>query len=371
MVLATGMGSWPGTDVREALRTIRDLLTEAPEGVRTLPYLPELPARGPGTDMIGRTASLLVDLPVDLQPQGWRMVDRPGRDAERSGSWWRQDLDELAEAFDGWAGPLKLQVAGPWTLAAALWLPLGDRILSDAGATRDVADSLAEGVRLHLANVARLVPGAQLTLQVDEPTLPDILLGHIRSDSGYRVLPTPDQSQAVHVLSTVLAAARDAGATTVVHCCGDEPPVDLLRGAAPDALALDVATLTTRGWDAVATSVEAGVQLWAGVFSETGQPRAPRHSQTSSPWDGQRNSQRNSERDARTSERDGRGPQNYQRAAEALTTRWHELGLAPATLGDLGVTPACGLAGATPAAAQAITRATIDTARALAEAAEG
>ena len=334
MVLATGMGSWPGTDVREALRTIRDLLTEAPEGVHTLPYLPELPARGPGTDMIGRTASLLVDLPVDLQPQGWRMVDRPGRDAERSGSWWRRDLDELAEAFDGWTGPLKLQVAGPWTLAAALWLPLGDRILSDAGATRDVADSLAEGVRLHLATVARLVPGAQLMLQIDEPTLPDVLLGHIRSDSGYRVLPTPDHSQAEHVLGTVLAAARDAGATTVIHCCGEEPPVDLLRGASPDVLALDVATLTTGGWDAVATAVEADTRLWAGVFSATGQP-------------------------------------DYQRASEALATRWHELGLAPTTLADLGVTPACGLAGASPAAAQAITRATIDTARALVEAAEG
>lgn len=319
--------------MRDALRTIAGLLTDAPEGVTTLPYLPELPARGPGTDMIGRTASLLVDLPVDLQPQGWRLVDRPGRDAERTASWWRQDLDEVAEAFDGWAGPLKLQVAGPWTLSAALWLPLGDRVLSDAGATRDIADSLAEGVRRHLANVARLVPGAELVLQVDEPTLPAVLAGHIRSDSGYRVLPAPDQGQAEQVLGTVLAAARDAGANTVVHCCGDEPPIDLIVGAAPGALALDVGTLTTRGWDGVATAVEAGVQFWAGVFPATGQP-------------------------------------NYQRAAEWLATRWHELGLAPSTLAQIGVTPSCGLAGATPAAAQQITRATVDTARALAEAAE-
>lgn len=332
MVIATGIGSWPGTDVREALRVVRDTLTDAPEGVSALPYLPELPARGPGADMIGRAAGLLVDLPVDLQPQGWRMVDRPGRDAERTASLWRRDLDELAEAFDGWDGPLKLQVTGPWTLAAALWLPLGDRVLADAGATRDLAESLAEGVRQHLAEVARLLPGAALTLQVDEPSLPAVLLGRIRSDSGYRVLPAPDLSLAEHVLGAVVSAAREAGAAAAIHCCGEQPPVDLLRGAGPDAIALDVATLDTRGWDAVATAVEGGTTIWAGAVSST-QPTA------------------------------------YGQVSERLTTRWHELGLAPATLAGLGVTPTCGLAGASPAAAADITRATVDAARALAESA--
>lgn len=334
MVHATGIGSWPGTDVREALRTVRDLLTESPEGVTTVPYLPELPERGPGSDMIGRATGLLVDLPVDLQPQGWRLVDRPGRDAERTSSWWRQDLDELAEALDGWTGPLKLQVAGPWTLAAALWLPLGDRVLSDAGATRDLAESLAEGVGLHLADVARLVPGAELTLQIDEPSLPTVLLGRVRSDSGYRVLPTPDASQAEHVLGSVVSAARGAGATTVIHCCGDEPPVDLLRGAGPDVIALDVTTLRTRDWDSVATAVESGVRFWAGAMSPT-------------------------------------RPTAYDTVRQRLATRWHELGMPPTSLADLGVTPACGLAGTAPDTAAAITRATVEAARALAEEAQG
>src|SRR5712691_2780701 len=38
---ATGVGSWPGTDPREAIAVI---LGELPH----LPHLPELPARGPG-----------------------------------------------------------------------------------------------------------------------------------------------------------------------------------------------------------------------------------------------------------------------------------------------------------------------------------
>ena len=51
---------------------------------------------------------MLVDLPVDLQPSGWRLTDRPGHDQNRTGAFLREDLDELAEAFDGWTGRLKL-----------------------------------------------------------------------------------------------------------------------------------------------------------------------------------------------------------------------------------------------------------------------
>ena len=88
--------------MREAVRTVRDLLL-AGDG-EGLPHLPETPARGPGADIIGRAAGLLVDLPVDLQPSGWRLVDRPGRDAGRTASLHREDLDELAEAYDGYVG---------------------------------------------------------------------------------------------------------------------------------------------------------------------------------------------------------------------------------------------------------------------------
>ena len=54
MSTATGIGSWPGEDMRTALRWVRDVLGEVEsDGTRFgLPYLPELPARGPGADMI-------------------------------------------------------------------------------------------------------------------------------------------------------------------------------------------------------------------------------------------------------------------------------------------------------------------------------
>ena len=77
MTTATGVGSWPGTSAREAVRAVRDLL--GPDG---LPYLPETPTGDQGP-IWSVAAPACFELPVDLQPMGWRFVDRPGRDAAR------------------------------------------------------------------------------------------------------------------------------------------------------------------------------------------------------------------------------------------------------------------------------------------------
>ena len=68
---ATGVGSLPGTDPLEALRVV---FGELPD----LPHLTELPGRGPGADLTGRTAALLIDLPVELTPTGWRFAGPSG-----------------------------------------------------------------------------------------------------------------------------------------------------------------------------------------------------------------------------------------------------------------------------------------------------
>jgi len=159
---ATGVGSMPGTDVGEALRIV---LGELPD----LPHLPELPGRGAGADMIGRGAVFLAELPVEIQASGWRLTARPGRDLRRARDLLERDLDALEAATEGYSGALKLQVVGPWTLAAGLELHSGHRVVSDHGATRELAQSLAEGLRAHLADVARRVPAATIVTQFDEP----------------------------------------------------------------------------------------------------------------------------------------------------------------------------------------------------------
>ena len=68
---ATALGSFPGTDMRA---TIRWVLGE----LDVLAPVPELPARGVGAQMIGRTTAVLAGLAADLQPGGWRLTDASG-----------------------------------------------------------------------------------------------------------------------------------------------------------------------------------------------------------------------------------------------------------------------------------------------------
>lgn len=329
---ATGIGSWPGTDVVDAMRTTFGELGDPPH----VPYLPELPGRGPGADVIGRGAVLLVDLPVDLQPSGWRLVDHAGRDLGRAQSFLRQDLDLLAEVADGYAGPLKVQVTGPWTLAASLHLPRLERAVVDPGACRDVVASLAEGVSRHVAEVRRLVPRADVVVQLDEPSLPAVLAGRLPTASGFGRLRAVDEPTVVEGLTAVLDAATGAGAVaTAVHCCADDVPLRVLARAGAGALAVDVARLGVTGWEVVAELAESGVALWAGVLPHDADLAAPVSSAKA--------------------------------VADGVWTRWRRLGLGSDLGAGIVVTPACGLAGSTPARARATLARLRDVAGALAE----
>ncbi|GAB3595261.1 methionine synthase [Angustibacter peucedani] len=324
---ATGLGSWPGTDQAEALAVVRGELGEPPH----LPHLPELPARGPGADLVGRAAARLVAMPVDLQPAGWRLVDHPGRDQARADAFWREDLDRLAHAFDGYVGPLKVQLAGPWTLAASLWLPRGERAVVDPGAARDLVASSAESVRELVADVVRLVPGAEVVVQLDEPSLPAVLEGRVLTASGYGRLRAVSPADAREGLSQVLGAATAAGAGTVVHCCAPDVPVALLREAGASAVSLDVGLLGPAGWESVAASVEAGTRLWAGVVPTLG------------------------------------ALPSTTALADRLVARWRDVGLAVRDLVDVVVTPTCGLVGASPSSARAAVARAVEVAGELTE----
>ena len=104
--------------------------------------------------MTGRALAVVSDLGADLQPAGWRLTDAPGIDHRRARSLLAQDLDALEEQAQGYAGTFKVQVAGPWTLAATVEKPRGDKVLADHGARRDLAQALAEGVRDHVRRPA-------------------------------------------------------------------------------------------------------------------------------------------------------------------------------------------------------------------------
>lgn len=328
---ASAVGSWPGSDPVEAHCVSFGELPEP--GV---PYLPELPGRGPGGDLLGRGAVLLVDTPVDLQPSGWRLVDRPGRDYERAQAMLRQDLDVLAEVADGYRGPLKVQAAGPWTLAAGLYLPRLERAVVDPGACRHIVGALAEGLALHVREVRRLVPGADVVVQVDEPGIGAVLVGQLPTASGFGRLRAVEEPVVVDGLATVLAAAVEAGAVeTVIHCCGDSPPVETLLRTGASGLSVDVPKLGVPGWESLAPAIEGGRRLWAGSVPT----RAPAPSAA--------------------------------RVADAVWTPWRRLGLDVRLLDAVVVTPSCGLAGLTPSDARAALARSVAGARELAVRAQG
>lgn len=314
----------PGTDPVATLDAVLHTL-----GPPHVPFLPELPERGVGADMIGRGAAVLVDMPVDLQPAGWRLVDHPGRDAARSRSWWRQDLDVLSERADGYGGPLLVAVAGPWTLTASIERPRGGVVAGDRGARRDVADSLAEGVAILVADLRRAVPGAQVILQLDEPSLPGVLAGRLPTQSGFGRLPAVEPTEVETVLARVVDRAREAGAVPAVHCCAPDAPIDLLARCGPAFLGLDVVADVARGaaadpgrWESIAAAVERGVRPVFGVVD-------PRNSSTAPVADERR-----------------LGVGIATQLSSGLTRVWRDAGMAPAALTPAGIGPSCGLVAA-------------------------
>ncbi|MER7003999.1 methionine synthase [Dactylosporangium sp. NPDC000555] len=243
----------PGSDIAEAQRIV---LGELPD----LPHLPELPARGPGADMIGRGGAFLVELPIELYAARWRMAARPGHDLRVARDLLERDLDTMTEQAAEFAGVFKVQVPGPWTLAASLALPIGGQVLRDPGACRDLVESLIDGVRAHVAEVRARLPHATVLLQLDEPSLPAVLAGRVPTESGFGTLRAVDPAVARTALSGVIAAA---GVQVVVHCCAPSAPLQLLREAGALGVALDLSLV--RDLDGLGEHLDAGMGLFAGV----------------------------------------------------------------------------------------------------------
>ncbi len=318
---ATGIGSLPGTDPVEAARLV---FGELPD----LPHLTELPGRGPGADMIGRAAAVLVDLPVEIVPSGWRFAGRPGRDLRRARDYLAWDLDALEGQAAGYEGALKVQAAGPLTLAALLELPTGHAVVSDRGAARDLAASLREGLSRHIAEIERRIPGASIVLQLDEPMLPTVLAGAVPTASGYGTVRAVEAAVAEQTLRDVLAVAPSGG--RVVHCCAADAPIRLLRGAGVDALSLDAALVGSDRLDDLGEAVDDGIALWLGVLPGS---------------------------DATVDLDTARGP---------VRRLWNTLGFPAQTLARSVVpTPSCGLAGATPAYVRRVLSLLRDTGQSL------
>jgi hypothetical protein len=282
-------------------------------------------------------------MPVELTPTGWRFTARPGRDLRRALGFLSADLDALEEVTGGYQGPLKIQVCGPWTLAATIELIRSqDPALADPGAVADLTASLAEGLAAHVAEVRTRVPGARIVVQLDEPGLPAVIAGNVPTASGLNRLPVPEPADIETTLGSIISAAR---AFTVVHCCALSVPFGIIKGAGADGAGGDLSTVEQTAQDGLAEAVEAGLGIVAGVIPATGTAAAPE-------------------------------PPAAEQAARVVTALWRRMGWPVARDGSAGaggvaaqvvLAPACGMAGAAPGYARAAMARCREAARLLPE----
>jgi methionine synthase II (cobalamin-independent) len=305
---ATGIGSWPGSSPREAAEIVVGEL-------HTLPHLVELPARGVGADMIGRAGALLVDIGIDIVPRGYRIANGRSAVVRRAASLLDEDIDALEEAWEkaglrGGTRTVKVQAPGPITLAAQLELPGGHRAITDSGAVRDLAGSLAEGVAAHRAQLARRLDTA-VVVQFDEPLLPAALEGRLTGVTSFSPVHPVDESVATGLLDDCVATV---GAEVTLHSCAAGLPWKMLQRSIIQAVSVDVSTLSATDLDGIGEFVESGRTVMLGVVPSTEPAARP-------------------------------SAEEVAKAAAAITDR---LGFPRSVLRErIGITPACGLAGAT------------------------
>jgi methionine synthase II (cobalamin-independent) len=306
---ASGVGSWPGTAPRRAAEVVVGELADA------LAHIVELPARGVGADMLGRAGALLIDVAIDTVPRGYRIA-RPGAVTRRAVSLLDEDMDALEEAWEtaglrGGGRVVKVQAPGPITLAAGLELANGHRAITDAGAVRDLAASLAEGVAAHRATLARRLD-TPVVVQFDEPSLPAALCGELTGVTALSPVAALDEAVAGALLD---ACAATVGAEVLVHSCAPGLPWNLLQRSAIGAVSVDAGTLRAADLDGIAAFVESGRAIMLGVVATGAPERRP----------------------------------SAEEVAAAVVAVTDRLGFGRSALRDrIGVTPACGLATATP-----------------------
>jgi methionine synthase II (cobalamin-independent) len=324
----TGIGSWPGTSPREAAEIVVGELTR-------LPHLVELPARGIGADLVGRAGALLVDITIDTVPRGYRIAGGRSAVSRRAASLLAEDIDAIEEAWEraglrGTQRTVKVQAPGPITLAAALELANGHRAITDSGAVRDLAGSIAEGVALHRAEVSRRLD-CPVVVQFDEPSLPAALAGRLTGVTSLTPVHPVDESVATALLDDCIATV---GGEVAIHICAPELPWSMLHRSSVGAVSFDLTTLTAGDLDGVGEFVESGRTVMIGVVPSTAPTARPS-------WE------------------------EIARSVVAVTDR---LGFNRGVLPDrVGVTPACGLAGATPQWARIAVELTQKAADAIAE----
>ena len=318
LVCASGLGDFPGDDLGEAMSRVEGEL-----GSPHLPFLPHLPALGWRSTPLARTLAMCEGLAFDGASFGWRMVHSGGRGARESAlaqDCLLLDINLLADRVgvqkkrfgsgQDTAAVYKIQLVGPLTLAASIYLPGGERAISDAGASRDLLESFLEGLERWVESLreALQAPRALIAVQLDESEFQRLLEGSIPTVSGFRSLSALQPHYYQQVYRRVAVRFAELNLQLILDVDGTalkpvqelkllsqaRPTLDALalvkamqvEGAAPCALllhpdrarpkgpgTLHVPPLSDpRSWEPVAQLLEANAQLWLPVVTSVRVP---------------------------------------------------------------------------------------------------
>jgi methionine synthase II (cobalamin-independent) len=151
-----------------------------------------------------------------------------------------------------------------------------------------------------------------VVVQFDEPSLPAALEGRLSGVTSLTPVHPVDDSIAIGLLDDCVALA---GAEVLLHSCAAGLPWKALQRSGIHAVSVDVSTLTAADLDGVGDFVDSGRTVLLGVIPTTSPTARP-------------------------------SAEEVAKAAVAVTDR---LGFARSVLRErIGITPACGLAAATP-----------------------
>lgn len=270
---AFGLGELPGVSVAQAADMI---LGETGD----LVHLPQLPARGLGSDSVGRTAALLSGIHVDRGPRSWIMSARPQLETRRNRDQIERDLEVCAEVWDRGAKVVKLQVTGPWTLAHDIELANGHRVLTDRGAFRDLTAELIAAIRQHARHVAYHLdviadPEALysplgdpvILIQIDEPALPTVLGGELQGTTDFETMPVFNPTDVAERLNQVIDGVRGGVVSSVLlNQTGYRPDWEVARLCGADQVLVTLDQVRgNQQLDGFGQTISDGTRLGLGV----------------------------------------------------------------------------------------------------------
>lgn len=268
--------------VLAALLRLRSLLGDDPEDqIATRLYLPSALGVDDIDHLLPASLALLTGTSGDLTSYGWRLGPGIGRAWQRAQDLRDRTLDAARIALLGYQGPLTVTTMGPATLAAATYLPSGERTLADRGAVRDLPMLLAEGIGEHVAALRERVPGARPHLLLREDAVDAVVAGRIPTPSGRRRYPAvhgPQVGTLWRCLIAGLASACELGLEAITLGLGTD--VTVLRTAREIGvrrLAVSPARLPALEsadgrelWEELAAAHDAGCRLELAVDPRTG-----------------------------------------------------------------------------------------------------